>query len=175
MDIHFASGWLKWVDSISFNQPLKMFRFLLVLLSITSVVAYLSTSNRARSSSKLSAASSDRSIALPFLKRPEKLDGTLVGDFGFDPLGFTENVNDLDYVQSAEIKHGRVAMLATVGFIVQQYVHFLTPEANPVKAAVVLGNPVNLQILAGIGIIELATWGQTFDGETPGKHSINEI
>ena len=30
----------------------------------------------------------DRSIALPFDRRPPALDGTLPGDVGFDPAGF---------------------------------------------------------------------------------------
>lgn len=34
---------------------------------------------------------SDRSQALPMDKRPPALDGTLPGDFGFDPAGFTNN------------------------------------------------------------------------------------
>lgn len=30
------------------------------------------------------------SPAVPFLERPKKLDGTLPGDVGFDPLGFSD-------------------------------------------------------------------------------------
>lgn len=58
---------------------------------------------------------SDQSIALPFLKRPPKLDGTHAGDFGFDPLGFTEAF-DLYTMQEAEIRHARLAMLAVIGW-----------------------------------------------------------
>ena len=32
----------------------------------------------------------ENSEAFPFLARPEKLDGSMIGDVGFDPLGFTE-------------------------------------------------------------------------------------
>lgn len=35
-----------------------------------------------------------KSTALPFLAKPAKLDGSLVGDFGFDPLGFTNTLNE---------------------------------------------------------------------------------
>ena len=31
----------------------------------------------------------DRSQSMPFLSRPPALDGTMAGDVGFDPLGFT--------------------------------------------------------------------------------------
>lgn len=34
----------------------------------------------------------DASIALPFTPRPAMLTGELVGDVGFDPLGFSEEV-----------------------------------------------------------------------------------
>ena len=37
-----------------------------------------------------------KSKALPFLESPATLDGTMTGDFGFDPLGLTENI-DLPY------------------------------------------------------------------------------
>lgn len=43
---------------------------------------------------------------------PKALDGTSVGDFGFDPLGLTETLPDLNYVKAAELKHARVAMVS---------------------------------------------------------------
>jgi hypothetical protein len=33
-----------------------------------------------------------QSKALPFLKAPAKLDGSLAGDFGFDPMGISDQV-----------------------------------------------------------------------------------
>lgn len=60
-------------------------------------------------------------------------------------------------------------MLAVVGFVVQQYIQIVTPEANPLKAVSVLGYGPNLQILFAIGAIELSTWEKTFSGENPGK------
>merc|ERR1719326_56128 len=63
----------------------------------------------------------ERSAALPFLKRPPALDGSMVGDVGFDPLGIsttiTELGGDLNYVREAELMHGRQAMLACVGMV----------------------------------------------------------
>jgi hypothetical protein len=56
--------------------------------------------------------------AIPGTDRPKNLDGTMVGDIGFDPLGFS-NWLDLNWAREAEIKHGRVAMLAATGMIVQ--------------------------------------------------------
>jgi Chlorophyll A-B binding protein len=51
------------------------------------------------------------SQSLPFLQRPTALDGSLVGDVGFDPLGFAKTKADLVNYREAEIKHGRLAML----------------------------------------------------------------
>ena len=44
--------------------------------------------------------------------------GDLPGDLGFDPLGFSSWVN-LGFVQEAEIKHGRLAMLGLAGCFVE--------------------------------------------------------
>lgn len=142
-----------------------MFRVLIACLLSTAAFAFT-----AQRPVQNSVALFAKSKALPFLEQPKKLDGSIVGDFGFDPLGFTETLNDMNYVRAAEIKHGRVAMLATVGFVLTQYIHILTPESDPIKAISALGLGVNLQVLFGIGFIELTTWNKTFlDGDsTPG-------
>jgi len=77
----------------------------------------------------------ERSEALPWLPRPVNLDGSMVGDVGFDPFylssisknfaGFiqppqweeTEGIETLYWMREAEIKHGRVAMLAWFGWL----------------------------------------------------------
>ena len=51
----------------------------------------------------------EMSIAVPFLKRPTKLDGTHAGDVGFDPLGLSES-QDMYTMMEAEIRHARLAM-----------------------------------------------------------------
>nr|7Y7B_2 Chain 2, ACPI-2 [Chroomonas placoidea]7Y8A_2 Chain 2, ACPI-2 [Chroomonas placoidea] len=78
--------------------------------------------------------SGDFSAAVPFLKRPSNLDGTLAGDVGFDPLGFSD-VFDLRVLREAELKHGRFAMLAVLGFLVQEVYTFpFFPKMAPVDA-----------------------------------------
>jgi len=57
-----------------------------------------------------------QSQALPFLEAPPKLDGSMVGDVGFDPLNLSE-VADLKWMREAELKHGRVCMLAWAGYV----------------------------------------------------------
>jgi len=56
------------------------------------------------------------SQALPFMPQPAVLDGSLAGDAGFDPLGFAKSKEDLLWQREAELKHGRIAMLAAAGW-----------------------------------------------------------
>jgi len=81
-----------------------------------------------------------KSKAVPFLDAPKALDGTLPGDKGFDPLGFTNNyldkdwsqqvvpdiwldaterkpISTLEWMREAELKHARISMLAFLGYI----------------------------------------------------------
>lgn len=77
----------------------------------------------------------ERSASLPWLPRAKALDGSMVGDVGFDPFylssipknfaGFiqppsweeTEGIETLYWMREAELKHGRVAMLAWFGWL----------------------------------------------------------
>lgn len=55
----------------------------------------------------------EASKAVPFLERPAKLDGTLPGDVGFDPLGFS-NYFDINFLREAELKHCKLhALIST--------------------------------------------------------------
>lgn len=54
------------------------------------------------------------STALPFLEYPPNLEG-YVGDAGFDPFRFSDFV-PMDFLREAEIKHGRICMMAVTGF-----------------------------------------------------------
>jgi len=76
----------------------------------------------------------ERSAALPFLPRPINLDGSMVGDVGFDPMylssipkdfsGFiqppqweSKGIPTLYWMREAELKHGRVCMMAWFGWV----------------------------------------------------------
>ncbi len=111
------------------------------------------------------------SKSLPFMPCPEKLDGTMAGDVGFDPMGLSEIQQDLTYARWAELKHGRIAMLAIVGLLTQTYFH-LPGEAyqnpDPFGAVSSVGLGVNLQIFAAIGIVELSNFNKHYDGSEPG-------
>jgi len=56
------------------------------------------------------------SASLPFLARPLLLDGSMAGDVGFDPLGFSNEAGRLKFMREAEIRHARLAMLAAAGW-----------------------------------------------------------
>jgi hypothetical protein len=58
----------------------------------------------------------EMSLSLPFMERPAMLTGSLAGDVGFDPVGFAQSEGALLSYREAEVKHGRLAMLAAVGW-----------------------------------------------------------
>jgi light-harvesting complex I chlorophyll a/b binding protein 1 len=86
-----------------------------------------------KSTTSLNAEYNRPSEALPFAKNgaPSTLDGTLPGDVGFDPVGFStgdiaslfdrknngDTMSDVYWLREAELTHGRIAQLAVVGFI----------------------------------------------------------
>lgn len=54
---------------------------------------------------------------------PVVLDGTLAADAGFDPIGFSKNKASLYWMREAEVKHGRLAMLAAIGWPLSELWH----------------------------------------------------
>lgn len=95
------------------------------------------------------------SESIPFLKKPKNLDG-MVGDIGFDPFGLAE-IFPVKFMRESELKHGRVAMLAVVGWLVSEVVHLPGPaysSENPVDAMAAVGPGPMLQIFFFIGFLE---------------------
>jgi len=103
------------------------------------------------------ALNAEMSEALPFLTRPPKLKGW-VGDVGFDPLNFSEYM-DIKWMREAEIKHGRASMLATLGFVMQEY--WTLPGYQHVDDSnlgpQVVGASAMLQIVFWMGVLEFWT------------------
>ncbi|CAI0558315.1 unnamed protein product [Linum tenue] len=54
---------------------------------------------------------------LPGLDPPPYLDGSLPGDYGFDPLGLGEDPNSLKWYVQAELVHARFSMLGVAGIL----------------------------------------------------------
>ncbi|GMH67424.1 hypothetical protein TL16_g04677, partial [Triparma laevis f. inornata] len=97
------------------------------------------------------------SKSVPFLTAPANTKGW-VGDVEFDPFSFSENF-DMKWLREAEIKHGRVSMLATLGFWQQQYVTLpgMTPVTDSNLAPTVVGVGAMLQIIVWMGVLEFWT------------------
>jgi hypothetical protein len=97
------------------------------------------------------------SKSVPFLKAPTNTEG-YVGDVGFDPLGFSDFF-DMKWLREAEIKHGRSSMLATLGFVVQQYVTLpgYTHVDDSNLAPTVVGASAMFQIIMWMGVLEFWT------------------
>ena len=56
-----------------------------------------------------------KSEALPFMEEPAHLAG-MVGNVGFDPLSLSTPQN-IKWMREAELKHGRMCMLAWTGYV----------------------------------------------------------
>jgi len=98
------------------------------------------------------------SKSIPFVKAPPALDGSMPGDVGFDPLGISTTIvelnGDLKYVREAEIVHGRVAMLAAAGFIFPEIFKFREYSSRALEAQAQVPVEVWSQIFIGIAIAE---------------------
>jgi len=63
------------------------------------------------------AAASVRPLWFPGNPAPEHLDGTLAGDFGFDPLGLASEPELKKWFVQAELQNGRWAMMGVAGIL----------------------------------------------------------
>jgi len=98
--------------------------------------------------------------AVPFLERPPALDGSLAGDVGFDPVGFS-NYFDLRWLREAELKHGRVCMLGVTGLLVQEFVTLpqFSNGKTPVDDFFVVPSAGLWQVFFTIGAVEFFSNG----------------
>mmetsp|Transcript_21805 Transcript_21805/g.36473 ORF Transcript_21805/g.36473 Transcript_21805/m.36473 type:complete len:251 (-) Transcript_21805:300-1052(-) len=162
-----------------------MYTALALIVLVGTASAFVAPSNRASGRTTLKM-EGDRSIALPFDAYPPGLDGTLAGDVGFDPAGFSNNPprawliggeeRSLKWYREAEIVHGRVAMLAVIGMLFPSYFHFAGnpdigvpadafAELNPYKALSTVPEEGLWQITLVIFGIELARIKRVIRGD----------
>lgn len=97
------------------------------------------------------------SNAVPFLTAPPCQSSKLAGaSTGFDPLYLSEYI-DIKWAREAELKHGRICMLAATGYMVQEFIglpNYPGYSANPIEAVSSVPPEGLLQILATLAIIE---------------------
>jgi len=77
--------------------------------------------HRSRSTTRTQAVTQAREAPwLPGFESPSHLDGSLVGDNGFDPLGLGTDPETVAWYRQAELVHGRFAMWANMGILVPE-------------------------------------------------------
>jgi len=69
--------------------------------------------------------------------------GSMVGDKGFDPLGFADSDAKLRIYREAELKHGRLAMLAALGWPVSEFLNPIISKAMGAQSLLV-SSPTNV-------------------------------
>mmetsp|Transcript_14228 Transcript_14228/g.47859 ORF Transcript_14228/g.47859 Transcript_14228/m.47859 type:complete len:198 (+) Transcript_14228:34-627(+) len=70
---------------------------------------------RSVSVSRIAAPQMVQSKSMPMMEAPEHLQG-MVGNVDFDPLGLS-SPNNIKWMREAELKHGRMSMLAWTGYV----------------------------------------------------------
>jgi len=100
----------------------------------------------------------ESSASLPFLPRPQHLDGSMAGDRGFDPFNMASNPNTLLKYRSSELKHARLAMLAAVGWPLSELFHTNLAEAWNMPIALNLHDRVPSVLNGGLGNISPIFW-----------------
>jgi light-harvesting complex I chlorophyll a/b binding protein 1 len=120
----------------------------------------------------------EMSKSIPFLVRPDKLDGSMAGDMGFDPMRLSDIQADLKYARWSELKHGRICMLAVVGILVQQAgIHIIPGEQFTNKdifgAPATVGWAGNVQVFCLLAAIELSSFNQHYGEGEPGDFGLD--
>ncbi|KAL2343785.1 hypothetical protein Fmac_005070 [Flemingia macrophylla] len=100
---------------------------------------------------------------------PEWLDGSLPGDYGFDPLGLGKDPAFLKWYREAELIHGRWAMAAVVGIFIGQAwsgVPWFEAGADPnAIAPFSFGSLLGTQLLL-MGWVESKRWVDFFNPDS---------
>ncbi|PNW77861.1 hypothetical protein CHLRE_10g454734v5 [Chlamydomonas reinhardtii] len=135
-----------------------------------------------------------RLLILPSVSSLSYLDGTLPGDMGFDPLGLFDPTNgsagfmSQRWLHTAEVVHGRWAMLGAAGCLAPEYLAhekvipkatgllwFKTGFLPPVSAGFDYGLPVTALFLIQMGLmgtVESLRWAEL---SNPGSLASNPL
>eukprot|EP00617_Octactis_speculum_P013678 CAMPEP_0185743604 /NCGR_PEP_ID=MMETSP1174-20130828/1393_1 /TAXON_ID=35687 /ORGANISM="Dictyocha speculum, Strain CCMP1381" /LENGTH=206 /DNA_ID=CAMNT_0028416421 /DNA_START=31 /DNA_END=651 /DNA_ORIENTATION=- len=131
-----------------------MMKILALALALCSVTAFVPTNVQR---TRVAPAMAEASPSVPFLNSPKYYPTEWAGDVGFDPLGLSEFF-DIKFLREAEIKHGRVCMLACLGYIFPEVFFHIPGDAytadNPLVAVAQVGPQPLLQIIIFGGFVE---------------------
>jgi len=147
--------------------------FLLATTAVSSTAFNFGAKKAAAPAKAAPSTAGGKSIALPWTTT--NLDGSYVGDVGFDPLGFSkyapgawwfgeEGDGSLKIFREAELMHGRIAQLACLGWIYPELYHFPGNEKvgvdafgkmNPYEAVDAIPSAGWLQILGFMASLEI--------------------
>merc|ERR1719229_514030 len=113
-------------------------------------------------SSRITLRAASETVEPPKFQPYEQLGTTEPLGF-FDPAGFTKTGDEAGFrnLRAAELKHGRVAMMAAVGAVVQHYVKLPGFEKVPSGLAAVTSAPGSYGMIALFllaGALELGLW-----------------
>jgi len=86
-----------------------------LLLANSGGAAFNAPGQASLASSPRSQVSMAASRSLPWMESPAHLEG-MIGNAGFDPLGISTPEN-IRWMREAELKHGRMCMLAWLGYV----------------------------------------------------------
>ncbi|KAJ1467619.1 chlorophyll a/b-binding protein domain-containing protein [Baffinella frigidus] len=91
-------------------------------------------------------------------KAGKVLDGKMAGDKGFDPLGFASSVPKLRIYREAELKHGRLAMLAALGWPVAEQLNGPLSKAMGLPSLLTAGGLDPSVLNGGIAAVSPFYW-----------------
>jgi len=142
--------------------------FLIGTLALAGAEAFAPGPSMIRPASSIRAGISVNPLCMQEAKAGKVLDGSMPGDQGFDPLGFASSVPKLRIYREAELKHGRLAMLAALGWPVAEQFNVPISEmmglpSTLTSAGLDLSTLVNPSVLnGGLEFISPFYWGGVF-------------
>jgi hypothetical protein len=146
------------------------------MATATAVTALGAFAASAKSRTALRAETATKEAPAPPAFQPSSQVGVTAPLGFFDPLNFAKEGDEAGFrkLRIAEIKHGRVAMMAAVGAVIQHYVQFLPgfEEGNRgLGALTTFPGQVGFAVLVAVsGAFELLVWKDDDPKKQPGDY-----
>jgi len=146
------------------------------MATATAVTALGAFAASAKTRTALRAETATKEAPAPPAFQPSSQVGVTAPLGFFDPLNFAKEGDEEGFrkLRIAEIKHGRVAMMAAVGAVIQHYVQFLPgfEEGNRgLGALTTFPGQVGFAVLVAVsGAFELLVWKDDDPKKQPGDY-----